>query len=162
MLGLDGAGKTTILFLLRIGEIVTTVPTIGFNVDTVTYKNITFVVWDVGGQERIRPLWRPYFSNTKAVIFVVDSADQERLEEAKQELTHLLAEEGLSDAILLVLANKQDQPLASSPVEITDRLGLNLLCQGRTWNVQSTSGTISQGIYEGLDWLATQIENKQF
>ncbi|KAL5541449.1 hypothetical protein UlMin_009159 [Ulmus minor] len=73
MVGLDAAGKTTILYKLKLGEIVTTIPTIGFNVETVEYKNISFTVWDVGGQDKIRPLWRHYFQNTQGLIFVVDS-----------------------------------------------------------------------------------------
>jgi len=70
MVGLDAAGKTTILYKLKLGEIVTTIPTIGFNVETVEYKNINFTVWDVGGQDKIRPLWRHYFQNTQGLIFV--------------------------------------------------------------------------------------------
>ena len=82
MVGLDAAGKTTILYKLKLGEIVTTIPTIGnlkiifiriiklinqigFNVETVEYKNISFTVWDVGGQDKIRPLWRHYYQNTQ-------------------------------------------------------------------------------------------------
>ena len=76
MVGLDAAGKTTILYKLKLGEIVTTVPTIGFNVETVEYKNISFTVWDVGGQDKIRPLWRHYYQNTQGLIFVVDSNDR--------------------------------------------------------------------------------------
>ena len=64
MLGLDAAGKTTILYKLKLGQDVTTIPTVGFNVETVTYKNVKFNVWDVGGQDKIRPLWRHYFSGT--------------------------------------------------------------------------------------------------
>ena len=79
MLGLDAAGKTTILYKLQMGEVVTTVPTIGFNVETVQYKNLRFQVWDLGGQTSIRPYWRCYYQNTNAVIYVVDSADQVRL-----------------------------------------------------------------------------------
>merc|ERR1711952_522747 len=80
MVGLDAAGKTTILYKLKLGEIVTTIPTIGFNVETVEYKNISFTVWDVGGQDKIRPLWRHYFQNTQGLIFVVDSNDRERID----------------------------------------------------------------------------------
>ena len=76
MVGLDAAGKTTILYKLKLGDVVTTIPTIGFNVETVEYKNIKFTVWDVGGQDRIRPLWRHYFQNTQGLIFVVDSNDR--------------------------------------------------------------------------------------
>ncbi|CAM8940707.1 unnamed protein product [Rhodiola kirilowii] len=73
MVGLDAAGKMTIFYKLKIGEIVTTIPTIGFNVETVEYKNISFTIWDVGGQDKIRPLWRHYFQNTQGLIFVVDT-----------------------------------------------------------------------------------------
>merc|ERR1711973_673870 len=83
MVGLDAAGKTTILYKLKLGEIVTTIPTIGFNVETVEYKNISFTVWDVGGQDKIRPLWRHYYQNTQGLIFVVDSNDRERIGEAR-------------------------------------------------------------------------------
>ncbi|XP_042689103.1 ADP-ribosylation factor 5 [Centrocercus urophasianus] len=86
MVGLDAAGKTTILYKLKLGEIVTTIPTIGFNVETVEYKNICFTVWDVGGQDKIRPLWRHYFQNTQGLIFVVDSNDRERVQESAEEL----------------------------------------------------------------------------
>ena len=73
--GLDAAGKTTILYKLKLGEVVTTIPTIGFNVETVHYKNITFTVWDVGGQDKIRPLWRHYYEDAQGLIFVVDSTN---------------------------------------------------------------------------------------
>ena len=107
MVGLDAAGKTTILYKLKLGENVTTIPTIGFNVETVEYKNINFTVWDVGGQDKIRPLWRHYFTNTQAVIFVVDCNDRDRIAEARDELSRMLGEDELQDAVLLVLANKQ-------------------------------------------------------
>merc|ERR1711994_794704 len=83
MLGLDAAGKTTIIYKLQLGEVVHTIPTIGFNVETISYKKVNFTVWDVGGQTKIRPLWRHYFENSDAVIFVVDSQDRGRLAEAK-------------------------------------------------------------------------------
>jgi ADP-ribosylation factor 1/2 len=94
-----------------LGEIVTTIPTIGFNVETVEYKNIQFTVWDVGGQDKIRPLWRHYFQNTQGIIFVVDTNDRERILEAKDELQRMLNEDELRDALLLVFANKQDLPV---------------------------------------------------
>jgi ADP-ribosylation factor 1/2 len=132
MVGLDAAGKTTILYKLKLGEIVTTIPTIGtlrslahmppptrpwqiwitgFNVETVEYKNIQFTVWDVGGQDKIRPLWRHYFQNTQGIIFVVDSNDRDRVVEAREELQRMLNEDELRDALLLVFANKQDLPV---------------------------------------------------
>ena len=83
----------------------------GFNVETVEYKNIQFTVWDVGGQDKIRPLWRHYFQNTQGIIFVVDSNDRDRIVEAREELQRMLNEDELRDALLLVFANKQDLPV---------------------------------------------------
>merc|ERR1719436_304243 len=80
MLGLDAAGKTTILYQLKLGEPVTTIPTIGFNVETLEYKKLSMTVWDIGGQERIRPLWRHYYENSNGLIWVVDSNDVDRLD----------------------------------------------------------------------------------
>eukprot|EP00824_Muranothrix_gubernata_P020090 TRINITY_DN40315_c0_g1_i1.p2 TRINITY_DN40315_c0_g1~~TRINITY_DN40315_c0_g1_i1.p2 ORF type:complete len:181 (+),score=46.36 TRINITY_DN40315_c0_g1_i1:126-668(+) len=159
MVGLDAAGKTTILYKLKLGEIVTTIPTIGFNVETVQYKNINFTVWDVGGQDKIRPLWRHYFQNTQAIIFVVDSNDRERIGEARDELHRMLNEDELRDAILLVFANKQDLPNAMNAAEITDKLGLHSLRQ-RNWYIQATCATSGDGLYEGLDWLSANLSKK--
>ena len=103
MVGLDAAGKTTILHKLRLGEVITTIPTIGFNVETVEYKNINITVWDVGGKDKIRPLWRHYYQNTSALIFVVDSNDRDRISEARDELMKLLQEDEMRDAVLLVI-----------------------------------------------------------
>lgn len=158
MVGLDAAGKTTILYKLKLGEIVTTIPTIGFNVETVEYKNISFTVWDVGGQDKIRPLWRHYFQNTQGLIFVVDSNDRERVGEAREELMRMLNEDELRDAVLLVFANKQDLPNAMNAAEITDKLGLHNLRQ-RKWHTQATCATSGDGLYEGLDWLSGQLQN---
>merc|ERR1712159_870493 len=124
ILGLDNAGKTTILYRLQVGEVVTTIPTIGFNVETVTYKNLKFQVWDLGGQTSIRPYWRCYYSNTDAVIYVVDSCDRDRMGISKQELLAMLDEEELRNSILLVFANKQDMEQAMTPAEVAKELGL--------------------------------------
>jgi ADP-ribosylation factor protein 1 len=121
-------------------------------VETVEYKNISFTVWDVGGQDKIRPLWRHCkhcfsygryfvqvlsidFQNTQGIIFVVDSNDRERVSEAREELQRMLNEDELRDALLLVFANKQDLPNAMNAAEITDKLGLHGLRQ-RTWYIQ--------------------------
>merc|ERR1712151_423952 len=156
MVGLDAAGKTTILYKLKLGEIVTTIPTIGFNVETVEYKNILFTVWDVGGQDKIRPLWRHYFQNTQGLIYVVDSSDSERIAEAHSELNKMLKEDELRDCLVLVFANKQDLPNALSVTEVTTKLGLDNL-RGRKWYVQAATATQGTGLYEGLDWLSTEL-----
>lgn len=91
MVGLDAAGKTTILYQLRLGESITSIPTIGFNVETVQYKNICFNIWDIGGQERLRSLWAHYFESNDAIIYVVDCADIDRLDnECKHELHRVI------------------------------------------------------------------------
>ncbi|XP_002161663.1 ADP-ribosylation factor 4 [Hydra vulgaris] len=156
MVGLDAAGKTTILYKLKLGEVVTTIPTIGFNVETVEYKNISFTVWDVGGQDKIRPLWRHYFTNTQGLIFVVDSNDRERMSEASAELNKMINEDELKDATILVFANKQDLPQAMSVSEMTEKLGLHNL-RGRKWYVQSACAPQGTGLYEGLDWLSNEL-----
>ncbi|KAJ1734718.1 Arf GTPase arf1 [Coemansia biformis] len=159
MVGLDAAGKTTILYKLKLGEIVTTIPTIGFNVETVEYKNISFTVWDVGGQDKIRPLWRHYFQNTQGIIFVVDSNDRDRISEARDELQRMIGEDELRDAILLVFANKQDLPNAMTNEEIVDLLNLGTL-RHRDWFIQKTCATSGDGLYEGLDWLSSNLKTR--
>ncbi|KAG2077237.1 ADP-ribosylation factor [Suillus decipiens] len=160
MLGLDAAGKTTILYKLKLGEVVTTIPTIGFNVETVAYKKLQFTVWDVGGQQKIRRLWQYYFNNAEGVIFVVDSSDRDRIPEAKEELHMLMNNEQLRDSLLLVFANKQDMPDAMSASELTDKLELQMFRQ-RTWYIQSTCATSGEGLYEGLEWLATNLKKRR-
>ena len=83
--------QTMILYKLKLGDIVTTIPTIGFNVKTVEYKNISFTVWDVGGQDKIRPLWHHYFQNTHGLIFMVDSNDRGCMNEDCAELMRMLS-----------------------------------------------------------------------
>eukprot|EP00455_Lapot_gusevi_P011377 TRINITY_DN1523_c0_g2_i2.p1 TRINITY_DN1523_c0_g2~~TRINITY_DN1523_c0_g2_i2.p1 ORF type:complete len:195 (+),score=31.71 TRINITY_DN1523_c0_g2_i2:138-722(+) len=171
MVGLDAAGKTTILYKLKLGELLTTIPTIGFNVETVEYKSVTFTMWDVGGQDKIRPLWRHYYQGCDAIIFVIDSSDRERIDEAhgyqhnaKEELHHMLASSELKNAAVLVLANKQDLPRAMGVSEITERLALPSLSRGidtRPWHVQACCAVTGEGIYQGLDWLSDTVNARR-
>ena len=160
MLGLDAAGKTTILYKLHIGEVLSTVPTIGFNVEKVQYKNVSFTVWDVGGQEKLRPLWRHYFNNTDGLIYVVDSLDRERINRSADEFRQIIDDPLMRNSAILVLANKQDMPNALSPAEVCEAMGLMQL-KGRKWHVQSTVATRGEGLYEGLDWLASTLKAMQ-
>ncbi|XP_066912465.1 ADP-ribosylation factor-like protein 1 [Clytia hemisphaerica] len=160
ILGLDGAGKTTILYRLQVGEVVTTIPTIGFNVESVTYKNLNFQVWDLGGQTSIRPYWRCYYANTDAIIYVVDSQDKDRIGISKQELIAMLEEDELKDAILCVFANKQDMEGAMTAADVSNALGLSAL-KTRTWSIFKTSATKGEGLEEAMDWLADAIKSRQ-
>ena len=158
MVGLDGAGKTTTLYKLKLNEVTTTIPTIGFNVEKVEYKNLTMTIWDIGGQDILRPLWRHYYQDTNAVIFVVDSCDEARLDMAKDELHKMMSEDHLRDAILCVFANKQDLRNAHSASEIATALRLSDL--KHKWWVQGTSATSGAGLYEGLNWISANIGTK--
>jgi len=166
MLGLDAAGKTTILYKLKLGEVTVTIPTIGFNVETVKYTNrqkiVSFTTWDVGGRCGIRPLWRHWYAKMNSLIFVVDSADKDdfRVESTREELQKMLAEDELKDKPLLVFANKQDLPHAFSVKEIVEKLGLHNLRQ-RRWYIQGSTATTGEGLYEGLDWLQREVERSQ-
>ena len=160
VLGLDNAGKTTILYRLQVGEVVSTIPTIGFNVETVNYKNIRFQVWDLGGQTSIRQYWRCYYPNTHAVIFVVDAADPDRLPTAASEFSAILAEDELADAVVLVYANKQDLPGALDDGAVAAGLGLPSL-KARDWAIFKSSAARGEGLFEGLDWLAGVLKAKR-
>ena len=156
-LGLDDSGKTAILCKLKQNEFVPTIPTIGFNVESLEFKNVKITLWDVGGQHKLRPLWKHYYLNTQAVIFVLDASNRERLRESHSELVKLLSEKELKDASLLVLANKQDLPGCATIEEITDQFCLYKLCCGRSWHIQACDAKTGQGLQEGLEWLSRQL-----
>jgi len=160
MVGLDAAGKTTILYRLKLGEVLTTVPTVGFNVETVQYRNCSLTVWDIGGQDKIRKLWRYYYQGTQGLIYVVDSSDRDRVEDAREELFKMIGEEEMRDAALLVYANKQDLPNAMAAAELSEKLGLSSL-RSRPWFIQSACATSGDGLYEGLDWLSRTLSSRK-
>ena len=162
LLGLNAAGKTTILYRLKSGDLVDTEPTMGFNVETIVYRHIKLTLWDFGGQDKIRKLWGLYFDRVQyvwadALIYVVDSSDRDRISEAKEELNKMLQEQALENAVLLVFANKQDMPNAMTPAEIMENLELQKLGH-RKWFIQSTVALTGDGLYEGLDWLTRTLK----
>jgi small GTP-binding protein len=156
MQGLDAAGKTTLLYNLKLGEVVTTIPTIGFNVETIEFKNVHLTCWDVGGRDKIRVLWRHYYKGANAIIYVVDSNDRDRIEQAKDELHRMLNEDELRDACVLIYANKQDLTGAMTASEIIDALDLGSI-RSQNWYIQATVATTGDGLYEGLDWLKNEL-----
>ncbi|KAA3678641.1 ADP-ribosylation factor-like protein 1 [Paragonimus westermani] len=127
------------------------VAAIGFNVETVVYKNLKFQVWDLGGQTSIRPYWRCYYSNTDAIIYVVDSMDRDRVGISKQELVSMLEEDELSSAVLVVLANKQDIPGCMTISEVANCLGLATI-KNRRYQLFKTSALKGEGLNEAMDW----------
>lgn len=157
ILGLDNAGKTTLLYRLHSpNAVVRTAPTIGFNVETLTVGNISMQAWDLGGQSSLRPYWRCYVAGTNAVIYVVDSCDRERLGTTKMELLSLLEEEELKDAVLLVLANKQDMKGALSEAEVSEAMGLTAI-KDRQWHIAKTVAVRGEGLEDAMKWLSDAI-----
>lgn len=158
MLGLDNAGKTTILYKLKLNKIRTCAPTVGFNVETVNFRNIKFNMWDVGGQERLRPLWRHYFPETTALIFVIDSQDKDQLNETKKELYSIISEKEMQNVVLLVLANKQDLRGSLKPQELSEVLQLGDNLKNQIWCVVGSNALTGQGLVEGLSWIANNTK----
>ena len=124
LLGLDAAGKTTILYKIKLNETVNTIPTIGFNVEQLNYKNLTFNCWDIGGQLKLRNLWQHYYDNNNGLMFVVDSNDPDRIDEAREALMSVILADEMAGVPVMVYANKQDLPNAMSISQITEKLGL--------------------------------------
>ncbi|PON79938.1 Small GTP-binding domain containing protein [Trema orientale] len=186
VVGLDNAGKTTTLYKLHLGEVVTTHPTVGSNVEELVYKNIRFEisymdnlgvvwfecqwveslgklvafhVWDLGGQDRLRTSWATYYRGTNAVIVVIDSTDRARISIMKDELFRLLGHDDLQHSVLLVYANKQDLKDAMTPAEITDALSLHSI-KNHDWHIQACSALTGDGLYDGLGWIAQRVTGK--
>ena len=166
IVGLTQSGKTTILYRLKTGKVVSTSITTFPIIETIEYKNISFTMYDMGGNDGMRKMWHHQYSTTDGIIFVIDSDDREMIDDssgrdytAKEELFRMLACDELRDALLLILANKQDLPNAMCMDEIIERLGLQTL-RRHQWHVQSTSAINGDGLYQGLDWLCNSF-NKQ-
>ncbi|XP_046396139.1 ADP-ribosylation factor-like protein 5B isoform X2 [Ischnura elegans] len=159
MVGLDNAGKTTILYQFLMNEVVHTSPTIGSNVEEVVWKNTHFIMWDLGGQQSLRTAWSTYYSNTEFVILVVDSTDRERLSVTREELYRMLAQEELSKAAVLIFANKQDVKGSLSAAEISRQLDLTSI-KGHRWQIQSCCALTGEGLYQGLEWMCSHLKKK--
>ncbi|XP_040569363.1 ADP-ribosylation factor-like protein 3 [Lepeophtheirus salmonis] len=159
LLGLDNAGKTTLLKTLAEEDITTITPTQGFNIKSVQTDGFKLNVWDIGGQRKIRPYWRNYFENTDILIYVIDSADKKRFEETGQELQELLFEEKLTNVPVMIYANKQDVISASPASEIAEGLGLHHI-KDRPWQIQSCSALNGEGVKDGMEWVCANVRNK--
>lgn len=160
LLGLDNAGKTTLLKKLASEDVSHITPTQGFNIKSVVSSGFKLNVWDIGGQRKIRPYWRNYFENTDVLIYVIDSADQKRFEETGLELSELLEEPKLQGVPLLIYANKQDLLQAAQASEIARGLSLDTI-RDRKWHIQACSAQSGEGIKEGIDWMSTVVGKKK-
>jgi ADP-ribosylation factor-like protein 2 len=160
MLGLDNAGKTTIVKKILGKDTSKISPTLGFNIDTIDYKQYKLNIWDVGGQSSIRSYWRNYFEATDALIFVIDSVDKDRLEICKQELKSLMKQERLMGTSLLVFANKQDLEGSLSLMEIKNLLELDDIYNH--WHIEACSALTGQGLEKGIEWVVNDVSSRLF
>ncbi|CEH14604.1 gtp-binding protein [Ceraceosorus bombacis] len=161
-LGLDNSGKSTIVRSL-LGESTDDVsPTLGFDIRSIVHLGYTLNIWDIGGQKSLRPYWRNYFERTDALIWVVDSGDRQRLDDAKQELRSVVGEERLAGASILIFANKQDISGSLSAQEISASLTLQDLSKTHSWRIQPCSAITGQGLQEGIDWLVKDVGQRMY
>ncbi|XP_010304826.2 ADP-ribosylation factor-like protein 14 [Balearica regulorum gibbericeps] len=156
MLGLDSAGKSTLLYKFKYNDVFLTIPTIGFNVDMIEIgKDFTLTFWDVGGQQKMRQVWCNFLENADGLLYVVDSSDKRRLEESKKEFELILKNEFIKSVPVVVLANKQDLPGALNVEEITRRFKMKKYCSDRNWYVQPCCAITGEGLSEALQRLTT-------
>lgn len=159
IVGLDNAGKTTILYQFLMNEVVHTSPTIGSNVEEVVWRNIHFIMWDLGGQQSLRAAWSTYYTNTEFVIIVIDSTDKERLITIREELHKMLSHEELSKAGVLIYANKQDIKGSMTATEISRQLDLTSI-KKQQWHIQSCCALTGEGLLQGLEWIVSRLTKK--
>ncbi|XP_042330169.1 ADP-ribosylation factor-like protein 5C [Sceloporus undulatus] len=159
IIGLDNAGKTTILYQFLMNEVVHTSPTIGSNVEEIVLRKTHFLMWDIGGQETLRSTWNTYYSNTEFVILVIDSTDRERLTVTKEELYKMLAHEDLRNAAVLIFANKQDIKNSMSTSEISKFLTLSSI-KDHPWHIQGCCALTGEGLPAGLEWMISRVASK--
>ncbi|RDD38579.1 ADP-ribosylation factor-like protein 5A [Trichoplax sp. H2] len=158
IVGLDNAGKTTILYQFVMSEVVHTSPTIGSNVEEVIWKNFHLLMWDIGGQESLRSSWSTYYTNTEFLIVVVDSTDRERLAITREELYSMLSHEDLKQAGLLIFANKQDIKGCLTAAEISKELNLASI-KDHAWHIQPCCALTGEGLYKGLEWIISHLKH---
>nr|BAB31311.1 unnamed protein product [Mus musculus] len=152
LLGLDSAGKSTLLYRLKFAETLSTIPTIGFNVEMVQLQSsLTLTVWDVGGQEKMRTVWDCYCENAQGLMYVVDCSEgKKRLEDSRKEFKHILKNEHIKNTPVVILANKQDLPGALSAEDITRMFKVKKLCSNRNWYVQPCCAVTGEGLDDGF------------
>ncbi|KAF9076706.1 ADP-ribosylation factor family-domain-containing protein [Rhodocollybia butyracea] len=160
-LGLDNAGKTTILKKLNGEDIMSVSPTLGFNIKTFMHRKYTLNIWDVGGQRTLRPYWRNYFEQTDALVWVVDSGDRMRMKDCREELLSLLLEDRLAGASLLVFANKWDLQGSMNDSQIREALDLDSI-KSHHWKILSCSAVTGENLVSGLDWVVDDVARRLY
>lgn len=152
MLGLESSGKTTILYKFHLGEVLMTTPTIGFNIEVIKYKQYNLSIFDICGDMRHRTFWATYYKGADGLIYVIDSANKDNIEIAKEELYKVLGHESIKNVPILVLANKQDLIGAMSSLEVLEKMMLYKI-RDRAWHLEETCALSGEGLEQGLNRL---------
>ncbi|KAK2768373.1 hypothetical protein FQN54_000228 [Arachnomyces sp. PD_36] len=161
MLGLDNAGKTTIVKRIMKEDVTTVSPTLGFIIKTIDFQGYKLNIWDVGGQKTLRSYWRNYFEKTDALIWVVDATDRARVDDCREELAGLLMEERLMGASLLVFSNKTDVEGFMTASEIREKLQLDAI-KTHKWTIMECSAMTGVNLHEGLEWVVQDAKDRLF
>ncbi|KJY01073.1 adp-ribosylation factor family protein [Zymoseptoria brevis] len=161
MLGLDNAGKTTIVKKIMDEDVNSVSPTLGFIIKTIDYEGYKLNIWDVGGQKTLRTYWKNYFEKTDTLIWVVDATDRERIDDCRQELKGLLVQERLMGASLLVFKNKSDVPGCMSEDDIRKGLQLDSVLTHK-WHILPCSAMTGLNLQEGLQWVVQDAKDRLF
>ncbi|XP_056419164.1 ADP-ribosylation factor-like protein 14 [Hyla sarda] len=162
LLGLDAAGKSTVLYRFKFKEPFSTIPTVGFNVEMIqAKKHLQLTIWDIGGQEKLRSFWCYYFENTDGLVYVVDSTNKQTLDESKKQFQFILQNELIKNVPVVVLANKQDLPGALNADEITRKFNMKKYCCDRDWYVQPCCAITGQGLAEGFNKVSEFVKKSK-
>ena len=153
ILGIQNAGKTSILYRLSLGQFVKTTPTIGSNVEEINHQNVKMQAWDLGGQEKMRSVWDVYYLNSDAIIYVIDSNDFENFEESKNQFYLLLKNEALKNAVLLIFANKQDLTTSKKISDLIQIYDFDNI-KDHIWHIQPCSALTGEGLEISYKWLS--------
>lgn len=152
MIGLDNAGKSTILHQYKENRLIISPPTLRLVEETISYKDAVVTLCECGWEVSRRDMWRYGCENSNVLLFIVDASDRERIEEAMQMLHRALEQEVFIGVPLLVCANKQDAPLVMNQSEIIDCLKLQEIKQ-RVWYIIATSTAARTGLDQVLEWI---------
>ena len=158
IIGLDAAGKTTIMKRILRSEYTLSKPTFGVNIEVYRYRTLEFVVWDLGGHAPIRKtLWKKFVTKAQVIVFVVDAADKKRFTLARDVFYESL-ENTEPNAPILFLANKSDKEDAASSVDVMEALELNKMIRGdRPFNLFRCSALTGDGLFTAWDWLVDVV-----
>ncbi len=160
--GIDNAGKTTIIDVFTKHKLTKTIPTVGVNLEQVSFSEIGFDVsiLDMGGQKNFRLLWVDYLNTVDLILYVVDSSDHERLDESMKEFQNMLVLTEANAAPILVLINKIDLPNTMGAIEIGHKLSSISELMKRDWNIIETSAVTTKGLVEMFKWTYSKLTKK--